>query len=103
MSPRFYVAALLCRRALMSHALLSRALFAARFCRDTMEARIELVVVNGGAMTADRYIRDILEPHVVPFDPFIGNDFMLMHDNARPHIAQIVNEYLGTVEIHRII
>jgi hypothetical protein len=68
-----------------------------------MEARIELVVVNGGAMTADRYIRDILEPHVVPFDPFIGNDFMLMHDNARPHIAQIVNEYLGTVEIHRII
>jgi hypothetical protein len=69
----------------------------------SMEARIELVVVNGGAMTADRYIRNILEPHVVPFDPFIGNDFMLMHDNARPHIAQIVNEYLGTVEIHRII
>jgi hypothetical protein len=35
MSPRSYVAALLCRRALMSHALLSRVLFAARFCRDT--------------------------------------------------------------------
>ncbi|KAH0821018.1 hypothetical protein GEV33_001773 [Tenebrio molitor] len=30
MSPRFYLAELLCRRALMS-----RALFAARFCRDT--------------------------------------------------------------------
>jgi hypothetical protein len=28
---------------------------------------------------------------------------MLMHDNARPHIAQIVNEYLDAVEIHRMI
>jgi hypothetical protein len=68
-----------------------------------MEARTELVVVNGGAMTANRYIRDILEPHVVPFAPFIGNDSILMHDNARPHIAQIVNEYLDTVEIHHMI
>jgi hypothetical protein len=41
----------------------------------SMEACTELVVVNGGAMpmTANRYIRDILEPHVVPFVPFIGN------------------------------
>jgi transposase len=69
----------------------------------SMEARTELVVVNGGAMTANRYIRDILEPHVVPFAPFIGNDSILMHDNARPHIAQIVNEYLDTVEIHHMI
>jgi hypothetical protein len=30
-----FVAALLCPLALMSHALLSRVLFAARFCRDT--------------------------------------------------------------------
>ncbi|KAH0817872.1 hypothetical protein GEV33_004919 [Tenebrio molitor] len=69
----------------------------------SMEARTELVVVNGGAMTANRYIRDILEPHVVPFAPFIGNDSILMHDNARPHIAQIVNEYLDPVEIHHMI
>jgi hypothetical protein len=68
-----------------------------------MEARTELVVVNGGAMTANRYTRDILEPHVVPFALFIGNDSILMRDNARPHIAQIVNEYLDTVEIHHMI
>jgi hypothetical protein len=69
----------------------------------SMEACPELVVVNGGAMTANRYITNILEPHVVPFAPFIGNDSILMHDNARPHIAQIVNEYLDTVEIHHMI
>ncbi|KAH0817249.1 hypothetical protein GEV33_005542 [Tenebrio molitor] len=68
----------------------------------SMEARTELVVVNGGAMTANRYIRDILEPHVLPFATFIGNDSILMHDNARPHIDLIVNEYLDTVEIHHM-
>jgi hypothetical protein len=31
-----FVVTLFCRRALMSHALLSRALFAARFCRETV-------------------------------------------------------------------
>jgi transposase len=69
----------------------------------SIEARTELVVVNGGAMTADRYIRDIIEPHVVPFAPLIGDDFMLMHDNARPHVARIVNEYLDEVELNRLV
>jgi hypothetical protein len=69
----------------------------------SMEARTELVVVNGGAMTANRYIREILEPHDAPFAPFIGNDSIIMHDNARPHIAQIVNEYLDTVEMHHMV
>lgn len=68
-----------------------------------LDARTELVAKNGGAMTADRYIRDILEPHAVPFAPFVGDNFMLMHDNARPHIARIVHEYLDEVEIPRLI
>lgn len=65
----------------------------------SFEARTNLVIMNGGGMTADRYIREVLEPHVVPFAPFIGDDFILMHDNARPHVARIVNEYLAEVEI----
>lgn len=69
----------------------------------SIEARTELVIVDRGALTADRYIRDILEPQVIPFAPQVGNGFMLMHDNARPHVARIVNYYLDEADIERII
>jgi hypothetical protein len=45
------------------------------------------------------YIRQCLEAHVVPYAPFVGENFLFMHDNARPHIARIVTTYLDTVEI----
>lgn len=67
-----------------------------------LDSRTDLLIVDGGAMTADRYIRQVLEPHVVPFAPFVGDDFMLMHDNARPHVARVVNEYLDEVEIPKM-
>jgi hypothetical protein len=59
----------------------------------------ELVSINGGSLTADRYIRDVLEPHVLPYAPFVGNDFRLMHDNARPHVARVVRDYLREVNV----
>lgn len=65
----------------------------------SLRGRTELVVVNQGTMTADRYIRDILEEHVVPYAPFVGPDFILMHDNARPHVARVVRAYLDEVGI----
>ncbi|GFV97136.1 DDE_3 domain-containing protein [Trichonephila clavipes] len=33
-------------------------------------------------------------PYVRPYAAAIGNDFILMDDNARPHRARIVEEYL---------
>lgn len=45
----------------------------------------ELVILDGGSLTADRYMRDVLE-HV-------------MHNNAHPHCARIVTEYLLEVKI----
>lgn len=61
--------------------------------------RTELVVLERGTVTADRYIRDILAEHVVPYAPFVGDEFVLMHDNARPHVARIVTDYLQEVNI----
>ncbi|KAL3280355.1 hypothetical protein HHI36_017844 [Cryptolaemus montrouzieri] len=50
-------------------------------------------------MTAARYIADILEHHVVPFGPLIGENFIYMHDNARPRAARVVTEFLQNAEI----
>lgn len=66
------------------------------------EGRTELVEVRG-RMTADNYVENILSEHVVPYVDFIGYDrFILMHDNARPHAAAIVNRYLNEVGIQSL-
>jgi len=54
------------------------------WCGICLGARTELVVVNG-ALNADGYIRDVLQEHVVPH---IGENYLLMHDNDRPHKAR---------------
>jgi hypothetical protein len=61
----------------------------------SMQGRTELVSLYGARMTTVRYITDILDSHVILYGPFIGPDFVYMHDNARPHIARIVQEYLA--------
>lgn len=44
----------------------------------SFETWTDLVIINRGAMTADdRCVREVLEPHIVPFVQFIGDDFML--------------------------
>lgn len=65
----------------------------------SLGARTELVFIENGSLTALRYISEILEPHVMPFAPFIGDDFVFMHDNARPHTARVVRDYLNAVAI----
>lgn len=65
----------------------------------SLTARTDLVFIRRGALTAPRYITEILEDHVVPFAGYIGENFELMHDNARPHVARIVTQYLEEVGI----
>ncbi|GFX29558.1 uncharacterized protein TNCV_4776301 [Trichonephila clavipes] len=54
--------------------------------------------VFGGTVTGLRY-RD---PYVRPYAAAIGNDFILMDDNARPHRARIVEEYLEDHGLERM-
>ncbi|KAJ4439301.1 hypothetical protein ANN_07423 [Periplaneta americana] len=63
------------------------------------DARTELVFVENGRLTADRYITECLADHV-PFGQFVGDNFVLMHDNAWPHFAHAVGDYLQEVGIH---
>lgn len=65
----------------------------------TYEARTDLVVFDRGSVNAQRYVEEVLQDHVVPFAPFIGENFRLMHDNARCHTARSVTQYLDEVGI----
>lgn len=72
----------------------------------SIEAKTELVFVpgggRGGGLTAERYINDILLGHVLPYAGFIGENFLLMHDNARCHTARATRQYLEEVGIPTI-
>lgn len=63
------------------------------------DAKTELHICGKASVTAEIYIRDVLVDHVVPFAPFVGPDFILQQDNARPHIARATMEFLRTVGI----
>ncbi|GBM62087.1 hypothetical protein AVEN_182252-1 [Araneus ventricosus] len=54
----------------------------------------DLHVFHVRTLTGVRYRDEILDPYVRPYASAIGNDFILMDDNARPHRAVIVEHYL---------
>jgi hypothetical protein len=62
-------------------------------------ARTDLHVFPRGTMNSTVYVTDILEQYMVPLALFIGDNFIFQHDNARPHSAKIVSEYLDEVGI----
>ena len=49
------------------------------------------MVINGN-LTGTRYCDEILQAHVVPF--VCQHAVMLQHDNARPHVARVVTDFL---------
>lgn len=72
----------------------------------SMETKTELVIINcggqGGNLTAERYVTDIIEDHVVPYAGFVGDGFVLMQDNARPRTARIVSDFLQEAGIRTL-
>lgn len=69
----------------------------------SLESKTELVFVPGGGrgagLGADGYITNILLDHVVPYAGFVGENFILMHDNARCHTARITQHFLREVDL----
>ncbi|GFU66409.1 uncharacterized protein TNCV_4178551 [Trichonephila clavipes] len=62
----------------------------------------DLHVFHGGTVTGLRYRDETLDPYVRPYAAAICNDFILMDDNARPHRARIVEEYLEDHGLERM-
>ncbi|GFT04782.1 transposable element Tcb2 transposase [Trichonephila clavipes] len=68
----------------------------------SLGGHIDLHVFHGETVTGLRYRDEILDPYVRPYAAAIGNDFILMDDNARPHRARIVEEYLEDHGLERM-
>jgi hypothetical protein len=67
-----------------------------------MDGRAPLHVFERGTVNAQRYRDEILEPHVRLFKGAVGPDFILMDDNARPHRALLVDDFLESEGIQRM-
>ncbi|GFT13628.1 transposable element Tcb2 transposase [Trichonephila clavipes] len=59
----------------------------------SIDGRTDLYIIRDGPLTARRYRDKILRPIVVPYAAAIGDDFILMDDNCRPHRANLVEDF----------
>lgn len=64
----------------------------------SMEHRTPLVVVDGN-LTAQRYVDEILRPHLLPLLEEHAELRTFQQDNARPHVARVTREFLDEQEI----
>ncbi|GFW34221.1 transposable element Tcb1 transposase [Trichonephila clavipes] len=60
----------------------------------SLDGRIDLYIVRDGPLTARQYRDEIVRPIVDPYAAAIGDDFILMDDNCRPHRANLVEDFL---------
>ena len=66
------------------------------------EARTDLILIKNGTL---KTLTDILKKYVRRVNSictFHWRSIVLMHYNARPHIAQVVNEFLNKREVQRL-
>ncbi|KAL0148612.1 hypothetical protein M9458_056052 [Cirrhinus mrigala] len=60
----------------------------------SLEGRTALHVLARGSLTAIRYRDEILRPLVRPYAGAVGPGFLLMQDNARPHVVGVCQQFL---------
>ncbi|KAI3355865.1 hypothetical protein L3Q82_004417 [Scortum barcoo] len=60
----------------------------------SLGGRTALHVLARGSLTAIRYQDEILRPLVRPYAGAVGPGFLLMQDNARPHVAGVCQQFL---------
>ncbi|GFS95157.1 transposable element Tcb2 transposase [Trichonephila clavipes] len=68
----------------------------------SFDGRTDLYIIRDGPLTARLYRDEILRPIVVLYAAAIGEDFILMDDNCRPHRANLVEDFLFEKEIVRM-
>ncbi|GFW66760.1 transposable element Tcb1 transposase [Trichonephila clavipes] len=64
-----------------------------------INGRTRLHVVANGTMTGQRYIDEVLLPHVLLFRGAVGDKFVFMDDNATCHRTLAVQDCLGVFNV----
>ena len=64
------------------------------WARISLGGHTDMHVFHAGNLTGVRYRDEILDAYVRLYVAAIGNDFILMDDNAQPHRAVLVKDYL---------
>ncbi|KAL0183544.1 hypothetical protein M9458_019240 [Cirrhinus mrigala] len=60
----------------------------------SLEGHTALHVLARGSLTAIRYQDEILRPLVRPYAGAVGPGFLLIQDNARPHVTEVCQQFL---------
>ncbi|GFY18761.1 transposable element Tcb2 transposase [Trichonephila clavipes] len=60
----------------------------------SIDGNTDLYIIRDGPLTARRYRDEILRPIVVSYASAIGDYFLLMDDNCRPHRVNLVEDFL---------
>ena len=66
------------------------------------QGKTDLHVIDNGMLTALRYVNEIFDVYVCPYAGAVGENFILMDDNARAHRARITDQYLEQATIVRM-
>ncbi|KMQ82797.1 dna-mediated transposase [Lasius niger] len=64
--------------------------------------RTDLHIFDKGSITGKRYRDEVLEPTVRLFRGAVGHEFIFMDDNATPHRAALVDDFLESEDIQRM-
>ncbi|GFT96012.1 hypothetical protein TNCV_313061 [Trichonephila clavipes] len=68
-----------------------------------INGRMRLHVVANGTMTGQRYIDEVLLPHVRLFRGAVGDKFVFMDDNATCHRTLAAQDCLDSEGIQRLV
>lgn len=60
------------------------------------------LVIIGGNLNAERYRDEILQPVAIPYLHSLGPNSILQDDNARPHRAGFLRDYLQNLGVERM-
>ena len=66
------------------------------------QGKTDLPVIDNGTLTALRYVNEILDVYVRSYAGAVGENFIMMDDNARAHRASITDQYLEQATIVRM-